>query len=67
MNNRFLWLMGIMNWHGAHVANFFYPVQCDDFPRQVELGMRSVGWLESDINEWIDSRAKKIDPKEAQQ
>lgn len=26
------------------------------FPRQISLGPRSVGWLESDINDWISSR-----------
>lgn len=26
------------------------------FPKQISLGARSVGWLESDINNWISSR-----------
>lgn len=26
------------------------------FPRQIFLGSRSVGWLESEINSWINSR-----------
>lgn len=26
------------------------------FPRQIKLGSRSVGWLDSDIEEWIASR-----------
>ena len=27
-----------------------------DFPRPIPLGSRSVGWLESSINEWLASR-----------
>lgn len=26
------------------------------FPRSIPLGERSIGWLESDIQDWIDSR-----------
>lgn len=26
------------------------------FPKSVNLGLRAVGWLESDINAWIDEK-----------
>lgn len=26
------------------------------FPKPVKLGPRAVGWLEADINKWVDSR-----------
>lgn len=26
------------------------------FPKPVKLGIRAIGWLESDIDEWINSR-----------
>ena len=26
------------------------------FPRQISLGHRATGWLESEIDEWIDQR-----------
>ena len=29
------------------------------FPQPVNLGPRSVGWIESDIHEWIRSRTKR--------
>lgn len=31
------------------------------FPKQVPLGLRAVGWVESEIDEWIQS---KIDARE---
>lgn len=32
------------------------------FPKQVNLGDRAVGWLESEIDRWIESRIKKSRP-----
>ena len=29
------------------------------FPKQIKLGERAVGWIESDINEWIDKQITK--------
>jgi prophage regulatory protein len=31
----------------------------DDFPRPIQLGPRAVGWLQADIEEWIDGRTRK--------
>lgn len=37
-------------------STIYERVQTGDFPKQVNLGGRSVGWLESDIDAWIESR-----------
>ena len=29
------------------------------FPKQIKLGERAVGWLESDINDWINQQITK--------
>ena len=29
------------------------------FPASIPLGERSIGWLESDVDEWIDARARR--------
>lgn len=31
------------------------------FPRQLKLGPRAVGWLESEVNAWIAERAAERD------
>ena len=28
----------------------------DAFPRPVKIGLRAVGWPESDVNRWLDER-----------
>lgn len=32
------------------------------FPKQISLGSRAVGWLESEIDAWVDSRIKESRP-----
>jgi predicted DNA-binding transcriptional regulator AlpA len=32
-------------------------VKAGRFPRQIQLGARAVGWLESEINDYIGARA----------
>ena len=31
-----------------------------EFPRQVQLGSRAVGWREADVEEWLDSRERVL-------
>ncbi len=31
------------------------------FPRQVQLGLRAVGWLESEVEEWLENLVTKRD------
>jgi prophage regulatory protein len=44
----------------AHVklskATIYKMIKAGTFPAPKQLGARSVGWLESDIEAWIDSR-----------
>ena len=35
------------------------------FPRKVKLGENSSGWLESEVNAWIEARAAERDGKAA--
>lgn len=30
------------------------------FPKRIQLGRNSVGWLEEDIHEWINSRPRGV-------
>lgn len=34
-----------------------------EFPKPIKLGVRAVGWLESDISDWLNQRASSdIEP-----
>ncbi len=44
-------------------SSIYAYISTNDFPNQISLGPRCVGWLESDIDAWIEqciSESKKI-------
>ena len=41
---------------GLGRSSIYSGVKAGSFPRPVSLGARAVGWLESDITAWIESR-----------
>ena len=55
----------IIRWPEVHErvgycrTNIYYLIQSGDFPSPIKLGSRAVGWLESDIENWINSRIEQ--------
>lgn len=41
------------------VATIYRLMSKDLFPKQIKMGMRSVGWLESDIDDFILQQKEK--------
>lgn len=41
---------------GLSRSTIYFLMSEGSFPRQINLGARSIGWIESEIAEWIDSR-----------
>ncbi len=41
---------------GLSKSSIYLAIQQGIFPRQINIGKRAVGWLESDINEWVQER-----------
>jgi len=37
-------------------SSIYIFISNNDFPKQIYLGKRCVGWLESDIEQWINDR-----------
>ena len=37
-------------------ASIYAFIQAGQFPKQIKLSIRSVGWLESDVDSWLDAR-----------
>lgn len=39
--------------------SFIYQLQAEkQFPRSIKIGVRAVGWIESEVREWIDARVR---------
>jgi prophage regulatory protein len=41
---------------GMSRSAIYQAIKDSSFPKQVRISMRSVGWLKSDIEEWIDDK-----------
>lgn len=55
---RFLRLTEVRKRVGLGRASIYRYMASGQFPRPHNLGARAVGWLESDIDAWIESRVK---------
>jgi prophage regulatory protein len=44
---------------GLSRSAIYLAVSRAEFPRPVQLGARAVGWLESEIDEWIRGRVER--------
>ena len=44
---------------GLPRSSIYAKIQAGDFPRPIKLGPRSVGWLEADINSWLDEKVSQ--------
>lgn len=49
-------LKAVMDWTGLSRSTLYAMMKDGLFPQSFALGARSVGWLESDIQNWIASR-----------
>ena len=60
---RFLRLSTVMERTGLSRSTIYERIDQGGFPRQMALGPRSVGWLESDISAWIEERVSESKSK----
>jgi prophage regulatory protein len=56
MNETVLRLSQVRAKTGLPTSSIYKRISEGEFPKQINLGGRSVGWLESDINNWIRHR-----------
>ena len=54
--HRILRLPEVMNNTGLARSTIYKMVAAKSFPIQISLGAKSVGWLESDIQSWIEDK-----------
>jgi prophage regulatory protein len=53
---RILRLPEVMSRVGLRRASIYQHIALGSFPKQVALGVRAVGWLERQIDEWLSAR-----------
>ncbi len=56
-NEKILKIHQVVEIVGISRSSVYNMVQRNDFPQPVKLGMRSSGWLQSEIDGWIAARA----------
>lgn len=54
--NKILRLEAVVEKTGKPRSSIYWMIEQGLFPKQIKLGKRSVGWLESEIDEWIKQR-----------
>ena len=43
---------------GLARSTIYLSIKCGTFPRPVPLGARAVGWIESEVSDWIAERVR---------
>jgi prophage regulatory protein len=54
--NKILRLRAAKDWTGLSRSTIYAMMKDGKFPQSITLSTRAVGWLEADIQAWIDSR-----------
>lgn len=67
MLNKILRLRTIKEWTGLSRSTIYLMMKTGSFPKSISLGARSVGWLETDIQAWVDSRVTARNAAKAEQ
>ena len=62
MLNTLLRLPAVQVRTGLSRSTIYLRISRGEFPKQVSLGERAVGWLESEINSWVDTRIQESRP-----
>ena len=58
MNARILRLPDVENTTGLKRSSIYSYIKDGRFPKPVPLGTRAVGWLQSDIENWINQKTE---------
>lgn len=54
--NKVLRVDQVMEVTGARKSTLYLWMKQGNFPRQIKIGPKAVGWLHSDVQAWISSR-----------
>lgn len=54
MSIKFIRLPEVKNKTGLSRSSIYLRMSNKEFPKSISLGGRAIGWLESEINEWLE-------------
>ncbi|WP_272537725.1 helix-turn-helix transcriptional regulator [Providencia sp. PROV193] len=57
--NRLLRMPDVISLTGLPRSTIYFKMKHKEFPSQVQIGSRSVAWLESEVHEWINNNLRK--------
>lgn len=55
MSQRFIRLPEVKEKTGLSRSSIYLRMSKGDFPQSISLGERAVGWLEADVEQWLDA------------
>lgn len=58
-NSRLLRLPDVISLTGLPRSTIYLKVKNKEFPTQINIGSRSVAWIESEVHEWINQSINK--------
>ena len=58
-NQRILRLNEVTARTGRSRSSIYADIERGEFPKPIKLGLRAVGWLDSEIEAWIQSRIEQ--------
>ena len=61
MNAAILRLPEVKKVTGLSRSGIYQLISLNQFPKQIKLGARSSGWIESEVLEWIDEKIAERD------
>ncbi len=59
MSHKILRLPSIKEQTGLSRSTIYLRIKNGKFPKPISLGDRAVGWLEKDIDDWLEQRIKE--------
>ena len=59
MSHQILRIFEVADRTGLARSSIYAKIQAGDFPRLIKLSARSVGWLEADVNQWIERQISR--------
>lgn len=66
MANKILRLPDVIARTGLSRSTIYLRISERQFPRSITLGPRAVGWLEADIDAWLEERIAQCRPAESE-